>query len=121
FAPQAVQFPFGYGLGYTSFDIAAGDVREDDGTVALQVTVTNTGGRPGSEVVQLYAQAPDGALSKPARAVAAFARTPVLDPGAGTEVMLPFPLSDLACYDDSGATGHRSAWVLEPGDYSVYV
>ncbi|MDN5600812.1 MAG: glycoside hydrolase family 3 C-terminal domain-containing protein, partial [Brachybacterium sp.] len=121
FAPQAVQFPFGYGLGYTSFDIAAGDVAEKNGTVSVQVMISNTGARPGSEVVQLYTQAPDGALSKPARILAAFARTPVLAPGASTEITLSFPLRDLACYDDSGASGHRSAWVLEPGEHHVFV
>src|SRR5699024_5369006 len=80
FAPQAVQFPFGYGLGYTTFEITTGDVHEQNGTVSVQATVTNTGSRHGSEVVQAYVRAPDGALSKPARVLAAFARTPVLAP-----------------------------------------
>lgn len=121
FAPQAVQFPFGYGLGYTTFDIAAGTVAEHEGTVTVQATVTNTGQRTGAEVVQLYVQAPDGALSKPTRVLAAFVRTPALAPGASAEVSLTFALPDLASYDDSGATGHRSAWVLEPGEYLVHV
>ncbi|SLN02449.1 Beta-glucosidase [Brachybacterium faecium] len=121
FAPQAVQFPFGYGLGYTTFDIAADYVRDRNDTVTVQATVANSGARSGTEVVQVYVQSPDGALSKPARALAAFARTPTLAPGTRTEIPLSFTLTDLASYDDGGSTGHRSAWVLEPGDYRVFV
>ncbi|WP_422116243.1 glycoside hydrolase family 3 protein [Brachybacterium sp. UNK5269] len=121
FAPQAVLFPFGFGLGYTSFEVVAGPAQEVEDTVKVQVTVTNTGQRSGTEVVQVYVQAPDGTLSKPARALAAFARTPVLAPGESTDIPFAVALADLAGYDDSGASGHRSAWVLEPGEYRVLV
>lgn len=121
FAPQRVLFPFGYGLGYSSFEITVPSVASTDGMMSVQATVTNTGTRTGSEVVQVYVQAPDGALSKPARSLAAFARTAELDPGQSEIVPLAVPLDDLASYDDQGATGHRSAWVLEPGEYRVFV
>lgn len=62
-----------------------------------------------------------GALATPARELVAFARTEQLDPGASTEVTLEVPLADLASYDDAGVTGHRSAWVLEPGTYRLFV
>lgn len=121
FAPEKVLFPFGYGLGYSSFEIAVPGVTATEDGLSVQATVTNTGGRTGSEVVQLYVQAPDGVLSKPARSLAAFARTTELEPGRREDVPLTVPLDDLASYDDTGATGHRSAWVLEPGEYRVFV
>nr|WP_276548007.1 glycoside hydrolase family 3 C-terminal domain-containing protein [Brachybacterium muris] len=126
FAPEAVQFPFGFGLGYTTFETTA-QVETVTGAehagdrLRVRATVTNAGDRPGSEVVQVYASAPDGALATPARELVAFARTEQLDPGASTEVTLEVPLADLASYDDAGVTGHRSAWVLEPGTYRLFV
>ena len=121
FAPERVLFPFGYGLGYTTFALAPGAVSLDAGSVSVPTTVTNTGRRSGSEVVQVYVQAPDGALSTPARSLAAFARTAELEPGSSQQLALSVPLGELASYDDSGATGHRSAWVLEAGEYRIFV
>lgn len=57
FAPQAVQFPFGHGLGYTTFTVAPGGAVRDGGAVRLGATVANTGARAGSTVVQVYAGA----------------------------------------------------------------
>lgn len=122
FAPEAVQYPFGFGLGYTTFDHSALSLEEQpDGSLRVLAVVTNTGHRSGSEVVQAYLETPDGALSRPARQLAAFARTPELAPGETVEVKLRVRLEDLASYDDSGVTGHRSAFVLEPGTYAVHV
>ncbi len=69
--------------------------------------------------MQAYQASPVGALSQPARQLVAFAKTGVLQPGESVEVELSFEL--LPCYDDSGATGHRSAYVLEPGEYRFFV
>lgn len=117
FTPRAVLFPFGFGLGYTGFalDGAVVDLGEDVDTV--RVRVTNTGDRPGSEVVQLYVDAPEGALGTPYRALVGFARTPEIEPGESADVVLEVPIDRLTSYDDAGATGHRSAWVLQEGRY----
>lgn len=120
FAPDRVLFPFGHGLSYTSFDLSTTSTT-DAGTLSLEVVVTNTGGRPGKEVVQVYTGAPDGALGKPARQLAAFAKTRLLAPGQSETVRLEVHLDDLASYDDAGATGSRSSWVLEAGEYPVFV
>ncbi|MFT3888257.1 MAG: glycoside hydrolase family 3 C-terminal domain-containing protein [Arachnia sp.] len=122
FAPQAVLFPFGFGLSYTTFDIrtTACDVEDRaQPVVLLSATVTNTGSRPGRQVVQAYQGSPVGALAQPARQLVAFAKTRMLAPGESEEVELCFRL--LASYDDAGATGHRSAYVLEPGEYRFFV
>ena len=122
FAPERVLFPFGFGLGYTTFETAVVEQETDADVLRLTVEVRNTGAtHPGKEVVQVYTGAPDGALGKPARHLAAFAKTRTLAPGEADRVVLEVRLDDLASYDDAGATGHRSAWVLEPGEYPVYV
>ena len=120
FAPDAVLFPFGFGLGYATLDVAATAATDaEDITVSAQVRNVGTEHR-GAEVVQVYVQAPDGALGKPARSLAAFAKSRQLAPGESETLTLTVPLASLASYDDSGVTGHRSAYVLEAGTYTVF-
>ncbi|HSO70389.1 MAG TPA: glycoside hydrolase family 3 N-terminal domain-containing protein, partial [Arachnia sp.] len=120
FARDAVQFPFGFGLSYATFGFSGAELASDD-EVRVAVEITNTGSRAGREVVQLYVQAPDGALGKPARALVGYAKTRELAPGESERVQLTVPVDGLASYDDGGATGHRSAWVLEPGAYRFFL
>lgn len=126
FCPDKVQFEFGYGISYTTFEIKPGKARQtgQEGTkrIEINVTVTNTGRTyAGKEVVQVYCEAPQGKLGKPARALAAFAKTKALQPGESQSLTFDFPVSTLASYDDSGVTGHRSAYVLEEGTYRLYL
>ncbi|MDR0671119.1 MAG: glycoside hydrolase family 3 C-terminal domain-containing protein, partial [Oscillospiraceae bacterium] len=121
FAPEKVLYPFGFGLSYTTFDISVDAVTYTDETVAVEVTVTNTGAVKGKEVVQVYYSAPQGQLGKPARELAAFAKTGVLPPGGRQQLTISYRVADMASYDDGGYTGHESAYVLEAGDYGIYV
>ena len=122
FAPDKVQFEFGYGLSYTTFDIETQTVKEKTDSIELNVKVTNTGDKfAGKEVVQVYYEAPQGELGKPARELIAFAKTKKLAPGESQELTLEFKISDMASYDDSGVTGHKSCYVLEAGEYNIYV
>ncbi len=121
FAPGAAQFHFGEGLGYTSFSLSLGNFGSDATRAHLDVTAKNTGEREGSTVVQAYLETPDGKLSQPARRLAAFARTGTVAAGESATMRLEVDLRDFASYDDSGATGHRSAYVLEPGTYRLHV
>jgi beta-glucosidase len=122
FNRSAVQYPFGFGLAYTTFRIRAEAPRQVGETVEIDVKVTNTGSQySGREVAQVYCSAPQGVLGKPARVLAAFAKTKELAPSESQTIKLSFSLAELASFDDSGATGHKSAWVLEAGDYVFYV
>lgn len=120
FAQDKVLYPFGFGLSYTSFRVesaaAAWHTSWD-----LRIQVTNTGSRPGRQVVQVYVEAPQGKLGKAARVLADYWKTPELAPGQSAEVSLWIDLSDLASFDDSGVTGHPYAYVLEAGAYRLYV
>jgi len=123
FAPERVLFPFGFGLGYTTFAIDVVEQTTDAGVFRAVVEVRNTGAvHAGKEVVQVYVGAPvDARLSQPVKRLAAFAKTGELAPGQSQRLELTFDLADFASYDDSGVTGHRSAYVLEPGEYPVFL
>lgn len=121
FAKDRVRFPFGFGMSYTSFDITASDFRLDGDKVTGSVNVKNTGSTPGREVVQIYCSAPQGKLGKPARVLCGFDKTRTLQPGESQTLSFEIPLESVASYDDSGVTGHKSAWILEQGDYVFYV
>lgn len=120
FAPDRVQFPFGFGLGYTTFAHDTVEAIADADGLRLTVDIRNTGAREGKETVQVYAALPGAALAQPARVLAGYAKTELLAPGATARVEIAVALDDLRSYDDSGATGHRSAWVLEAGTYRFF-
>ncbi len=120
FAKDRVRFPFGFGMSYTSFDITASDFKLDGNKVTGSVNVKNTGSTPGREVVQIYCSAPQGKLGKPARVLCGFDKTRTLQPGESQTLSFEIPLESVASYEDSGVTGHKSAWILEQGGYVFY-
>ena len=121
FAPDKIVYPFGFGLSYTTFKTKTNKVIANDDKVTVTVTVTNTGKVKGKEVVQVYYGAPQGKLGKPVKQLAAFAKTGVLYPGETQKITLSYKTKDMASYDDSGITGHDSCYVMEAGDYPIYV
>lgn len=115
-----VNYPFGFGLSYTGFEISGVSVSEDNGRIKVRADVTNTGSVSGKEVVQVYCSAPQGRLGKPARELAAFAKTKELEPGETRTVFMEFDIASMASYDDTGRV-KESAYVLEKGSYAFYV
>ena len=73
-AQKKVIYPFGYGLSYTTFGLDTIAMWETEDQIFAEVQVTNTGNLAGKEVVQIYFEAPQGLLKKPARQLAAFAK-----------------------------------------------
>lgn len=120
-AKDKVRYPFGFGLSYTDFEIKVTDFNKDDEYISLEVVVKNIGDFRGKEVVQIYYEAPQGLLGKPARSLAAFAKTKELQPDESQAIKLMIKLSDMASYDDSGITGYKSCYLLEAGEYKIYV
>ena len=121
FAKEKVLYPFGFGLSYTTFAVTAEAKEKDVDNVTVTATVENTGKTDGKEVVQVYVKAPQGVLGKPSRALVGFAKTGVLAPGAKETLTIDVTKESFASYDDSGATGHKSCYVLEEGSYEFYV
>ncbi len=118
-AKDKVNYPFGYGLSYTTFDISKPVARKNGEYIEVDVTVTNTGKRAGKEVVQVYYSAPQGVLGKSAIELGAFQKTRELEPGESQDITLSFEINDMASYDDIGKL-QKSAYLLEKGDYRFF-
>ena len=121
-----VQYPFGYGLSYTSFswDVvsAPSGAITADGEITVTVKVTNTGAKAGKDVVELYYTAPyiTGEIEKSAVELGAFAKTGLLQPGESQELTLSLKVRDMASYDcydanHNGFTGYE----LDAGKYVI--
>lgn len=119
-ADEKVNYPFGFGLSYTTFDVDTFSAKVVDDMLQVQVNVTNTGAVAGKEVVQVYVGKPQGKLGKPAKELVAFAKTRYLLPGETQVVALTWKIADMASYDDLGKV-QKSAYILEKGAYEIYV
>ena len=119
-ASAKVNYPFGYGLSYTTFELNQFKVCQEGECIAVRGNVVNTGDMAGREVVQVYFSAPQGKLGKPARQLAAFRKTRLLQPGESQRVELRFPIAHMASYDDLGKV-QKAAWLLEAGEYRFFV
>ncbi|PYP57097.1 MAG: glycosyl hydrolase [Gemmatimonadetes bacterium] len=116
--PVTPRYPFGYGLSYTTFGysnlkLSAARARVSD-TITATVTVTNSGGREGTEVVQLYVRDEVASVSRPVRELKAFRRV-TLKPGESRAVDLRVAVRDL------WFIGLDMKPVVEPGTFRVYV
>lgn len=124
---DVVQFPFGYGLSYTTFDWEVIDVSlnekaaiEKDTEITFKIYVENTGTASGKDVVELYLTAPykKGGIEKPAVKLIGTAKTGELKKGQGEELTITVSAYDLASYDYSDANNNKFAgYELESGDY----
>lgn len=115
---QAVQYPFGYGLSYTTFEQKMGNLQTDkNGEISVDVTVKNTGKTAGKEVVEVYFTPPytEGGIEKASTNLLTFAKTKELAPGESQVVKIDFNQEDLASYDSQQA----KAYVLDQGVYTI--
>lgn len=113
---DVVQYPFGYGISYTDFTWSDYSVTEEDDKITVKVTVTNSGGMRGKEVVQVYYQSPYTdhderyGVEKSAIELAGFAKTGIIEPGRSETVTVTFDVEDMKSYDANG----KGTYYLEP-------
>jgi len=104
-------YPFGFGSSYTTFEYAnlraSAPELKTDGEVVVSVDVTNTGGRVGDEVVQLYVRHLRSQVHRPRKELKGFARV-TLQPGETRAVSLVLRASELAFWD-----ADTDQWVVE--------
>ena len=118
---DAVMYPFGYGLSYTTFDWSDYNTSWDGDTCTVTVKVTNTGSVAGKDVVEVYAQSPytdyDKAnkVEKAAVELVGYAKTSELAPGASETVTVTFDQEQLKSYDYVNA----KTYILDAGDYYI--
>ncbi len=109
-------YPFGYGLAYTSFALEPVEVSVNKNIITVKTKVTNTGKRPGKEVVQVYVSSPAGELDKAYQDLAGYVKTRELKPGEQEIVTICFALDQLASYSQK-----QAAYLLEKGEYLIRV
>ncbi len=107
------RFPFGHGLGYTTWQLSDLVVADDGSSVTLRAT--NTGDREGSTAVQVYVRATSSPVPRPAKELAGFARVRAAA-GASVEVTVPIERRLYSVWD----TANRR-WAVDGGDYAVLV
>ena len=112
-------FAFGHGLSYTSFllgkAVSDRQTMKADDEITFTVSVTNTGGKAGSEVVQLYISDLKSSLPRPVKELKGF-RKVYLEPGQTKEVSISIGRDALSYYDDS-----IQDWVAEPGQFEALI
>ena len=116
---KTIVYPFGHGLSYTSFTQTLNSVTESDGTITVDVTVTNTGSVSGKDVVEVYYNPPytNGGIEKASANLIGFAKTSEIAAGASEDVQVTFKAEDMASYDAHG----KGCYVLEKGDYIISI
>ena len=116
---STVQFPFGYGLSYTSFSQQMSDIKDEGDSLGFTVTVTNTGSAAGKDTVEVYSNPPytNGGLEKATANLIALKKTRLLSPKQSQTIKVSIPKERLASYD---YLGHK-AYVLERGAYEISI
>ena len=112
-----VQFPFGHGLSYTTFEYsnakAAKPSMTASGTLKVSVDVANTGDYDGAEVVQLYIADPEASVDRPAKELKGFEKV-FLKAGQKKTVTFEIDAEDLSWFD-----ADKHEWVAEPGEFQA--
>jgi beta-glucosidase len=118
---QDVAFPFGFGLSYTSFEIAdlsvdlSGRVHDGDLAAAVSATVTNTGPVAGAHVVQVYVHDPESSVHRPIRELKGFARVE-LDAGESRRVLVDLDQRAFSFWSEV-----HNRWVVEEGEFVIEI
>lgn len=118
-----VQYPFGYGLSYTTFTQEMQNFTDNGDSVTVDVEVTNTGETAGKEVVELYFTPPysNGGIEKASVNLIEFGKTEVLEPGTSQTISFEIPKEEMAAYDSTGIKTANGGYVLEAGEYRISV
>lgn len=119
---ETVQYPFGYGLSYTSFEEDISSYTVEGNTINVEVTVTNTGDTAGKDVVELFYSAPynNGGIEKSSIELLDFDKTEEIQPGESETVSFTFDRESMASYDE-GIKVEGGGYILEAGDYEISV
>ena len=120
---QMVQYPFGYGLSYTTFSEEMKNFKDNGDTVTFDVEVTNTGDVAGKDVVEVYDTPPyeNGGIEKASVNLVDFEKTKSLEPGEAQTLSFEIAKENLASYDSNEIKTQNGGYVLESGEYTISV
>lgn len=118
-----VQYPFGYGLSYTTFEKTMENFADNGDNITFDVVVTNTGDVAGKDVAEIYFTPPytNGGIEKASVNLVQFEKTDVIEPGASETLSFSIPKEDLASYDSEGVKIQGGGYILEAGEYAISV
>ena len=118
---KVVQYPFGYGLSYTTFKQEITGFKEGKDTISFDVKVTNTGSVKGRDVVEIYYTPPytNGGIEKSSVNLIDFAKTELLEPGKSQVLSFSFNIEDFASYDSGKVKTENGGYYLEAGNYTI--
>ncbi|MBQ7226978.1 MAG: glycoside hydrolase family 3 protein [Clostridia bacterium] len=118
---NAVVYPFGHGLSYTTFEKTITDFSDAGDNITVSVRVTNTGDVAGKETVQLYYTPPynEGGIEKSSVNLMTFGKTKMLAPDESDTLSFNVPKEELASYDYKGIKAEGGGYVLEAGTYTI--
>ncbi len=116
-----VQYPFGYGLSYTTFTQTIEDFKFDGSKATFGVKVTNTGSAAGKDVVEVYFTPPyeNGGIEKASVNLVDFAKTKELKAGESQTIQFSISAEDMAAYDSDGIKVAGGGYILEAGEYAI--
>lgn len=109
------QFPFGFGLSYTTFKYGRPQITADGDSWKVSVDVTNTGNCKGKEIVQLYIGEEKCSVDRPKKELKNFAKVS-LEPGETKTVSMDITPQDLMFWDEAS-----HGWKAEPGKFKAYI
>lgn len=120
---EHVQYPFGYGLSYTTFEKEIQNFKDNGDTITFDVEVKNTGDTAGKDVVEIYFTPPyeNGGIEKASVNLIQFEKTEEIEPGASATVSFEIPKEDMASYDSEEIKVQGGGYILEAGEYTVSV
>ncbi len=110
-----VDFAFGHGLSYTTFEIGKASVKRSGAGWKVSATVTNTGKVAGAEVVQLYVSDSEASVARPAKELKGFEKV-YLNPGESKKVSFTINKEALSFFD-----ADKHEWVAEPGEFHALI
>ncbi len=120
---NSVQYPFGYGLSYTTFEKTMTNFKDNGDTVSFDVEVTNTGDVAGKDVVEIYFTPPytNGGIEKASVNLVQFEKTELLEPGKSQTISFEIAKEDMASYDSGEIKVAGGGYILEAGEYAISV
>lgn len=112
--PEAVSFPFGFGLSYSKYTYSEPKAEYKDGNIVMSVRVTNSGDIAGKEAVEVFFESPEKDADKPQKELKTFAKTGLLQPSESE--VLEFKLNE---YDLAAFSIKNSCWETTAGEYTI--
>ena len=110
-----IVYPFGHGLSYTTFEYSNASVTKEADNINVTFTLKNTGEVDGAEIVQLYSAKPLSCVTRVPKELKAFKKV-YLKAGEEKEITISLAYKELSYFNPA-----LNDWVVEPGDYKLYI